>query len=300
MRVLLQVDMEGAAAVTTHHQIFPCWPEFWDTGRVALTRDVVAVASGLLAGGATEVVIDDQHASGVPNIVADDLPSAASVLSPDEIWRQQQDSGFDAVFQVGRHARRGTQAAFMPHTMLPGMAVAVDGVLVTESHLFGWRAGVPVLGIVGDDKLAAQIDGALAGVPYLAVKRSLGRGSAQPAIATSAECSDALFAFARRSLLLRRASVTPKLPPSFTFAVSLPEPIATALDGQAGLARTGPHSLSLTAEDWWRDAEPALQSVMQAVFATLPPIADGDADELAALRAFIDGWIARDEPAWKE
>lgn len=300
MRVLLQVDMEGAAGITTHHELWPCWDAYWERGRPALTRDVAAAARGLLAGGAREVVVDDQHASGVPNVLPDDLPRGVAFLSPDEVWRQQQASGFDAVFQVARHARRGTNDAFVAHTMLPGLAVAVDGARVTECHLFAWRAGAPVLGISGDDKLAAQIDGALDGTPYLAVKHSLGRGAARPAFATPDACDAALSDFARDCARRHHERVRPALPAPFRFAISLPAEIAAQIAGQAGLERTGPHTVAVTAGDWWRDAEPALQAAMAAIYATLPPVIGDDPTAIARLGAYIDAWIAHDETAWEE
>jgi hypothetical protein len=75
-------------------------------------------------------------------------------------------------------------------------------------------------------------------------------------------------------------------------------PILEQVSGRAGLVQAGPHSLSRAANSWWRDAEPALQAVMQAVFASLPPVTGGRPDEIAAVGAFIDRWIERDETDW--
>jgi len=298
MQVLLHVDMEGTAGITSYRGLWPAWSEYWEVGRPALTADVAAVVAGLMAGGATAVIIDDQHASGVQNVIPEQLPAGALFLSPDEIWRAQREGGFDAVFQVGRHARRGANHGFVPHTMLPGMAVAIDGAPLTESHIFAYRAGLPLLGIVGDDTLATQIDGPLAGTPYLAVKRSLGRGTATPAFDTPQATSDAIEAFARRRAMEWKERRAPVLPASFTFAASLSATAIERVDDRTGLERTGPHSVRCQAESWWNGAEPALQAIMGATWQDLPSLTGEGPDHIDALGSFITSWIERDETVW--
>lgn len=87
---------------------------------------------------------------------------------------------FDALFQVGFHARAGTPNGFVSHTMVPGLRVAGDGAPVTESHIWARLAGLPVLGIAGDAALGGQLDGILRGTPFLAVKRSVSRTENTP------------------------------------------------------------------------------------------------------------------------
>src|ERR1700720_3044711 len=117
MRVLIQADMEGIANVAHVHETNPWHREYWDVGRSRMTADVAAAVRGLLEGGATEVVVYDGHGSGRPNLSAGDLPEAAGVI---EIDRDPfQNLQYDFTFQVGRHARCGTNTGFMPHTQSP-------------------------------------------------------------------------------------------------------------------------------------------------------------------------------------
>lgn len=44
----------------------------------------------------------------------------------------QRRDGFDAMFQVGFHARAGTPNGFISHTMVPGLSLSTDGFPLTE------------------------------------------------------------------------------------------------------------------------------------------------------------------------
>ena len=46
MRALLWTDMEGISGVTDHRPCWPAFPEYWETGRLAFTDEVVSAATG--------------------------------------------------------------------------------------------------------------------------------------------------------------------------------------------------------------------------------------------------------------
>ena len=83
------------------------------------------------------------------------------------------------MLQVGYHARGGVDG-FLSHTYVPGLRLRVDDELISESHGRIWAAGVPLLGIVGND-LHERTLGSLTGTPFLVVQRSRGRGVVEPA-----------------------------------------------------------------------------------------------------------------------
>jgi D-amino peptidase len=267
MRVLMQVDMEGAAQITDYRELVPLWASYWRQGRRHLTDDVAAAAFGLLDGGATEVVIDDQHLGLGETILAERLPRHASIPERDWIYRHLRAKPFDAVFQVGRHARWGTESGFVAHTQMPGMALAIDGQPITECHINAWRARVPVLGITGDDRLADQIDGTLSGTPFLAVKHSSGPTETRPAFPSAARAGAAIQAFAAECARRATERPAPALPSAFALTAMVDPDAAAMLDGQAGLRRIAPDTLALACADWWRDAEPAVQAVTRAAAA---------------------------------
>lgn len=174
MRVLIQADMEGVAHITDVRQVIPFFMDYWETGRTYLTEEVAAATLGLLDAGISEVVVDDQHLGGPNNLLRERLPEKVILPGADLIYRELKKHAFDAVFQLARHSRWGTNEGFIAHTQMPGVSLAVDGQPCTESHICAWRAGTPVLGITGDNRLGPQLDGGLAGTPFLAVKRSRG------------------------------------------------------------------------------------------------------------------------------
>ena len=82
MLVALSVDMEGASQLRSVGETFGCMPEYWETGKPRLEADVAAACEGLLAGGASEVAILDNHGGNTVNVSADSLPAGARL----ETW----------------------------------------------------------------------------------------------------------------------------------------------------------------------------------------------------------------------
>jgi D-amino peptidase len=73
---------------------------------------------GALAGGASEVLVDDGHHTG-SNLVYEELhPRASCTMGrPRPEWLTGMSDGIGATFFVGCHARAGTQSAVRDHTM---------------------------------------------------------------------------------------------------------------------------------------------------------------------------------------
>ena len=75
-----------------------------------MEAEVAAAARGLLTGGADEVVVFDNHASGNPlNVRPESLPAGARL----ETWNMfdLRERGVDALLQVGYHARAELDAS---------------------------------------------------------------------------------------------------------------------------------------------------------------------------------------------
>lgn len=312
MRVLIQADMEGASGVTDYRQIAAIWPEFWRTGRAAMAADAAAAAQGLLDGGADEVLVYDGHWSGAANLDATALPKGVVLLPEEDVFAQMRAGAFDAAFQVGRHARCGTNEGFIPHTQAAGLRLAVDDVPITESHLNAYRAGVPLLGITGDDRLAAQLDGPLTGTPFLAVKHSSWRATTQCAWTGPIDAQQAIRAFAASCMRRAAECPVPTLPAVFTLQVSMAPERAAEIDGCAGLRRIGDGTLAVEARGWWADAEPAMQAAMAAASRSLADAVAAasvaseadlervDPEVLEHARAVFSAWVMTDEVGWIE
>jgi D-amino peptidase len=117
-KVFVSVDMEGIWGVVASEQVNSTSPEY-TAARRWMAEDVNAVISGLFEAGAGEIVVNDSHGS-MRNIVADALNPKASLISgsPKPLSMMQViDSSFDAVVFVGYHARAGTTASILDHTI---------------------------------------------------------------------------------------------------------------------------------------------------------------------------------------
>src|SRR3954466_4562613 len=184
MLVVLSADMEGVSGLSEAREILAACPECWETGKPLYEAAVAAACEGLLAGGATEVVVLDNHASGNPaNIAADALPAGAR-LETWNVW-DLPEHGADAMLQVGYHARGGVDG-FLSHTYGLELRLRCGDELISESHGRAWAAETRLIGITGND-LHEQTLGSLSGTPFLVAQRSVGHEAAEPAAGRPAD-----------------------------------------------------------------------------------------------------------------
>ncbi len=306
MRVVLSVDMEGISQLTEPREILSCRREYWATGKPRMEADTAAAAQGLLDAGADEVIVLDNHGSGNPeNVSPESLPAGCRL----ETWNvfDLPEQGVDAMFQVGYHARGGTNG-FISHTYVPGLRFRVGNELISESHGRAWAAGVPLIGITGNDTHRETL-GSLADTPYLIVQETLSRGSARPVHANPEEGLAAIRAFAAACLGALGDIAPPRPPGQPLFEASMPNGAEQA-DAMlaAGWRRTGDVEFAAELGDWSEAREP-LASAMRAAMATLLPHWVGatsaaeasslDPARVAALTDVLaDRWCSRSYPEW--
>lgn len=301
MRVVIVFDMEGASHIGHVRELFPIFPEYWDHGRRKLTSDVAAAARGLLAGGATEVVVINHHGAGGvewPNAVPEDLPEGVHLIDGDMLRLRDE---FDAMFHVGAHARGGSPT-FASHTILPGLRLRVDGELLSESHEWAWTGDVPVLGIVGSAALGAGL-GSLSEVPFLAVQDSDDRASARPTLGSPAQTAEAIQAFAT-SAVKRGGRQRSQSPRDVVLEASVQNgDDASAAMLAAGWTRTSRTEFRIEADAWRVAGEPIDAALGAAAEAAWQPYAwsldgmDPSSRESGlafppARRAATDAWLS--------
>jgi D-aminopeptidase len=301
MLVVLSADMEGISQLRSAREIFAAYPEYWETGRPRYEEEVAAACEGLLAGGATEIAVLDNHASGNPeNIDADALPAAAR-LEAWNVW-DLPERGVDAMFQVGYHARGGVDG-FLSHTYALDLRLRCGDELISESHGRAWAARTRLIGIVGND-LHEETLGSLSGTPYLVVQRSAGHRSAEPVAGL-----DTIREFAR-TCAENSGDVPPVAVPGATrLAASMPHGAAVeATMREGGFTRTGEVEYEI-ALDSWEDARKPVGTAMLAAFA---PILEDWSNGLTSLErasaydqvkrerlgAAIDAWAEASGPEW--
>jgi len=299
--------MEGASQLRSVREIWGCLPEYWQTGKPRLEDDVAAVCEGLLAGGASELVVLDNHGGNAVNVSAESLPAGVRL----ETWRDFDllDHEVDATFQVGYHARGGVDG-FLSHTYVPGLRLRAGGELVSESHTRAWASGVPLLGITGND-LHRETLGALSETPFLVAQTSIGRGGMSPVWDEPHDGRTALREFAERCLRDAASAPTVPEPTDVTFEASMPNGSEVAdqmLD--AGWTRSGEVEYSAQLRIW-REARELLAAAMNAALVPFLPYWLGafeSAEEAAAadqgrveqLRLIFDAWAAESQPQWYE
>jgi D-aminopeptidase len=299
--IVLSADMEGVSQLRQAREIVAACPEYWLTGKPRYEDEVAAACEGLLAGGATEVVVLDNHASGNPaNIAVDALPSGAR-LETWNLWDVPR-HGVDAMVQVGYHARGGVDG-FLSHTYGFGLRLRCGDELISESHGRAWAARTRLIGIIGNDAHEKTL-GSLTGTPFLVVQRSKGHEAAEPVAELAA-----VREFAR-ACAENAADVRPLEAPGETrLAASLPNGAAvenTMREG--GWTRTGEVEYEASLHTW-DDARGPVGAAMLASFSPVAPVWSNDltSPELAdaydpakrdSLATALEEWAEAAGPEW--
>ncbi|SER04299.1 D-aminopeptidase DppA. Metallo peptidase. MEROPS family M55 [Lentzea xinjiangensis] len=198
---MISADMEGATGVTWTGDVVP-GTEQWQRMRRLFTGDVDACAAGLVAAGATQVLVNEAHSSQ-RNLLIEDLHPAARLLTGRHkplSMMQGIDSGVDGVVFLGYHTGAGERGV-LAHTYLENSITGVwlDGVLASEGRLNAALAaehGVPVLLVTGDDLTCADAASYAPAARLVAVKECVSRYAAvclPPAVAC-AQITDAATA----------------------------------------------------------------------------------------------------------
>jgi D-amino peptidase len=159
-------------------------PEY-ERGVDLLHGDVNAAVEGAFDAGADEVLVNDSH-STMRNLDRARLDGRATLIRGNTKPRsmvQGLQSAHDVALFVGYHAKMGTPAAVLNHTVLGHelQSLHVDGEEVGE---MGWNArfagalGVPVGLVTGDDATAEEAVAEVPDAERVIVKEAIDRFSA--------------------------------------------------------------------------------------------------------------------------
>ncbi|HXB46821.1 MAG TPA: M55 family metallopeptidase [Streptosporangiaceae bacterium] len=184
MKILISADMEGATGVTWPADVEP-GTEQWQRCRAMFTSDVNAAVAGFFDGGATEVLINEAHAS-MRNLLLESLDERAAMLTGRHkdlsMVEGIQYGDVDGVAFIGYHAGAGTEGV-LAHTYLANsiISVVVNGEPASEGWLNARVAeqyGVPVILITGDDRTCSDAAGYAPAAETVAVKKCVSRYAA--------------------------------------------------------------------------------------------------------------------------
>ncbi|QBI53736.1 M55 family metallopeptidase [Streptomonospora litoralis] len=185
MRILVSADMEGATGVTWPADVTP-GTEQWQRCRAMFTSDVNAAVSGLFAGGATEVLVNEAHAT-MRNLLLERLDERAAMITGRHkdlsMVEGIQHGGVDGVAFLGYHSGAGAEGV-LAHTYLPNSITGVwlEGEPADEGGLNACVAaeyGVPVVLVTGDDRACADAAAYAPDARTVAVKRYVSRYAAR-------------------------------------------------------------------------------------------------------------------------
>jgi D-amino peptidase len=252
MKIFVSSDMEGTAGVVAWEQCVGDGPEA-AAGRELLLAEVNAAIEGALAGGATEIVVNDSHAH-MRNLPPQDLGGRASYISGSHkplYMMQGLDDSFDAVLFVSYHGSVGAPAG-LSHTYNP-RAVAearLNGVVTGEAGINALVAahyGVPVVLVTGDRTACEETAALLPGIHTAVVKEPVSRMAAH---SLHPERARELIREAAQQAVADAAQAPPSLGPVATLEISVrTTDIAEAAAWVRGVDRAGPRELVIAGED---------------------------------------------------
>jgi D-amino peptidase len=186
MKVWMSIDMEGVAGVVDWDQCRPGSGATYTLGCELLLGEVNAAIEGAIAGGATEIVVNDSH-SRMANLDPRTLAGGAQYISGRHKPRYMMeglDESFDAVFFVGYHGSISGRPSTMSHTYNPEVfsGAKVNGAYVGESGINALVAdhfGVPIAFVSGDEVTWEETAPFAVGAVNVVTKQSISRASAK-------------------------------------------------------------------------------------------------------------------------
>jgi D-amino peptidase len=258
VKVFLSTDMEGTAGIVDWEQCVGDGPEA-TAGRRLLLDEVNAAIDGALAGGATEIVVNDSHYL-MRNLPPAQLHGRATYLAGRHkplYMMQGLDESFDAVFYVSYHGSMGGDPAVLSHTYNPGavMEVRLDGRVVGEAGintLVAAHFGVPVVLITGDQTACEEARAVVPDVEAAVVKQSVSRfgaASLHPEVACELIRSAAERAVRRAAEPSTPPSTPPLTAPAALDVVWRTGDMAEMAEWIDGVERTGARTVRITAPD---------------------------------------------------
>jgi len=252
MRVFLSTDMEGTAGIVDWDQCVGDGPQA-AAGRKLLLAEVNAAIEGALAGGATDIVVNDSH-STMRNLPAAELAGHASYISGSHkplYMMQGVDDSFDAVMFISYHGSVGAPAG-LSHTYNPRAVVEarIDGVVTGEAGINALVAahyGVPVVLVTGDRTACAETAAFVPGVHQAVVKEHVSRLAAHNMHPDRA-CA-LIRERAHEAMAAAATAVPPPLDPGVLEVSVRTTDIAEAASWVRGVDRIGPRQLRIHGAD---------------------------------------------------
>ncbi len=243
VKILISADMEGATGVTWPADVEP-GTEQWQRCRSMFTSDVNAAIEGLFEGGATEVLVNEAHAT-MRNLLLEELNGDATMVTGRHkelsMVEGVQSGDCDGVVFLGYHCGAGEEGV-LAHTYLPNAVTGVwmDGEPAGEGRLNAAvvaEYGTPVILVTGDDRACEEASTYAPFARTVAVKDHVSRYAARcrPPIRTAVDIREGA-----RSAMLLAGRLEPARPTPKTVEVEMDSAhLAQAAAIVPGVTRTG-------------------------------------------------------------
>jgi D-amino peptidase len=252
MKVFLSTDMEGTAGVVDWDQCTGDGPEAI-AGRRLLLAEVNAAIDGAIAGGATEIVVNDSH-STMRNLPAAELAGQASYISGSHkplYMMQGLDDSFDACMFISYHGSVGAPAG-LSHTYNPRAVIEarLDGIVTGEAGINALVAahyGVPVVLVTGDRCACEETAAVIPGIGQAIVKEHVSRLAAH-SLHPDRACA-LIRGQAQAAVAAAGQAGPPPVDPGVLEVFTRTTDIAEAASWVRGVDRTGPRQLRIEGPD---------------------------------------------------
>ena len=211
-KVYMITDMEGVDGIfDSDLQCLPYKSPRWEESHRLLTEEVNAAVDGLLAGGATDVVVWDGHDSSQSLSVLDIHPKARLLTGEPISPTLELDPSYSAVVFIGQHAMAGAVNGILSHSYsslgvqnmwVNGKPTGEIGARVMLAGTFG----IPVIMLSGDTAACRELHDLVPEAECAEVKSGVSR-TAGYMLAHPAAC--ALIRAKAQRAMERRAEVKP-------------------------------------------------------------------------------------------
>jgi len=179
LRVYLRADMEGVAGVLDLENWCNVDSRNRGLAMELLTREANAAIEGLLAAGATEVLVADTHGGGGRGMIPSLLHPQAELAcrAPRGGLRHINARPFDFAGFVGQYPKAGTVGGHLCHTQGHQVRdMSINGVSVGdfgEVVLCAGELGIRCIFASGCEALAREAEELVPGIETVAVKKGL-------------------------------------------------------------------------------------------------------------------------------
>lgn len=180
MKIYISADIEGIAGIS-HWDEATLGKQQYDIFQEQMTREVIAACEGVIAAGATEIIVKDAHDTG-RNLDPYQLPYPAQLIRG---WSghpysmvQELNSSFTALVLIGYHSRAGSGNNPLAHTLSENPNwILLNGQPIAEFHLVAMTAayeGVPVVFVSGDSGLCQAVKAYDADIETVTTNKGIG------------------------------------------------------------------------------------------------------------------------------